>query len=69
MRVQKAVKVLTKALKDDPGFYLSYQSNIAMAFQDEWDRQAKLHPLETADVHKVANNAAKNFLNMWIYKL
>jgi len=62
--VADAVKVLTKALKDDKDFYYGYQSNIAMAFYDEFRRFSDKVGRNT--LHKISNNAAKNFLSMWI---
>jgi Tfp pilus assembly protein PilF len=64
MNVQKAVKTLTKALRKDSDFYQSYQSNIAMAFQDEVNRNNI--DIDYDKLHKISNNAAINFMNMWI---
>ena len=57
---------LKKELKRDEGFYFSWQSNIAMAFYDEYRRTG--NNLSHAKVKKVANEAAKNFLNLLIKK-
>ncbi len=65
MRVSKAVRVLAKALKEDPDFYHSYQSNIAMAFKDEYERNTKKYK-NREDIHKIANQGAMNFLNLLI---
>lgn len=43
--------------------YYSWQSNIAMAFYDEMDGYG-IVPTET--LHKIANDAAKRFLNRLI---
>ena len=56
---------LIKNLKEDEDLYYAYQSNIAMAFKDEYDRNDKKYKNRT-DVHEIANNAAKNFLNLLI---
>lgn len=63
----EAVKVITKALKEDEGFYQSYQANIAIQFQDEFKRQmGQIGRNEAiANIHQVSNNAAKNFLDLW----
>ena len=55
---------LKKELKRDEGFYFSWQSNIAMAFYDEYRRAG--NNLSHAKVKKVANEAAKSFLNLLI---
>jgi hypothetical protein len=60
--LKNAVQVLCKALKNDPDMYYAYQSNIAMQFYDEMLR----HGIEPADLHTIANNSAKNFLNLLI---
>jgi len=64
-QVKDAVEILTKALKDDEGLYYSYQSNIAMAFKDEYARN-KIKYMNKDIIHKVSNQAAKNFLDLWI---
>ena len=64
-QVKDAVKTLTKALKDDEGLYYSYQANIAMAFKDEYERNKRQY-MNKDIIHKVSNQAAKNFLDLWI---
>lgn len=66
--LQNAVKIVTDQIKSDPDLYIAYQSNIAMAFKDEWDRQARDRQyidLGKLDIHEIANQAAKNFLDLW----
>lgn len=64
-------------LRSDPDLYYAYQANIAMAFNDEMLRQATLFPGEEGlgddsflvtgtELHQIANQAAKNFLNLLI---
>ena len=67
MKTKKAVNVLTKAIKNDSELYYAYQANIAMAFKDEYDRCPAKYKNQT-NIHKIANIAAKNFLNLWIKK-
>ena len=55
---REAVETLSVALRTDPGYWLSWEANIAMAFKDEVARNPK------ASVHEQANAAAKNFLTM-----
>ncbi|GAF68943.1 unnamed protein product [marine sediment metagenome] len=59
------IKTLKKHLKDDPDFYYAYQSNIAMAFFDAYNRCDKKYK-NRGDLHKIANEAAKNFLDLLI---
>ncbi|MCK4359793.1 MAG: hypothetical protein KAW92_13840 [Candidatus Cloacimonetes bacterium] len=62
MNVKKELDVVRKALKDDEGYYIGWQSNIAMAFVDECHRKGIRH----GKLHEAANTAAKNFLNLLI---
>jgi len=64
-KIKEAVSVLSKALKEDNDYYYGWQSNIAMAFKDEYNRNRKNY-MNSDDIHKVANEAAKNFLNLLI---
>jgi hypothetical protein len=60
------IEQLQEALKTDEGYRLSWQANIAMAFVDAFkSHQQKVGRKHVADqeVHKVANDAADNFLN------
>ena len=60
-----AVEVVRKGIENDPQLYYVYQANIAVAFQDEFSRCDKQYKNRT-DIHEISNNAAKNFLNLWI---
>lgn len=63
-----AIKVLQKHLKGDKSegsYYHSWVCNIAMAFKDEYDRTPDVFK---SDIHTIANEAAKNFLNLLISK-
>jgi len=62
MKIQNAVNKLRKDLKDDEGLYIGYQSNIAMAFYDEANKQG----IKNDKLLDISNNAAKNFLNLLI---
>jgi ferredoxin-NADP reductase len=59
------IEELQKALREDEGLYYGYQANIAMAFKDEFARCKKQYK-NKEDIHLIANNAAKNFLNLLI---
>ena len=57
------IKELQEALRTDKELYYGYQANIAMAFYDEYLRNEKKYK-NHQDVHLIANNAAKNFLDL-----
>jgi len=61
---KKAVERFCEELRSDSGLYYAYQANIAMAFYDEYRRNG--NNLPHREVIKVANQAAKNFLNLLI---
>lgn len=64
------IKKLQKALRENQGddsIYYAWQSNIAMAFKDEyWRARQKKKYINRDDLHLIANNAAKNFLDILI---
>lgn len=71
--LKEAINVLQKHLKEDKSegsYYHSWVCNIAMAFKDEYSRQTKdLGVVEIGyaqDIHKIANQAAKDFLDILI---
>lgn len=71
MKLKKAVKTLSKSLRKDKDLYYAYQSNIAMQFKDEYSKKRKRKNydyLNNDDIHDIANDAAKNFLNLLIKK-
>ena len=60
---------LQKALKEDPELYYSYQSNIAMPFVDccyNYKKKNNKKSLSQKDIHIIANEAAKQFLDLLI---
>ena len=64
-----AIRILKKALSKDPDYYYSWQSNIAMPFYDKYfEKRKKKRYLNNEDIHMVANEAARNFLNLLIKK-
>lgn len=67
MRLKKAIKILFKELRKDKELYYAWQSNIAMAFKDKYftERKNKRY-LNNEDIHNLANDAARNFLNLLI---
>lgn len=62
------IKALSKALAKDPDFYMTWQANIAVQFQNEWMRESANGglPCTKEHVHKISNKAAKSFLNLLI---
>jgi hypothetical protein len=70
--LQEAIKVLQKHLSEDKSegsYYHSWVANIGMAFYDEMER-VRLDVDNTEDnkydIHKISNQAAKNFLDLLI---
>lgn len=56
-------------IKNDPQLFEAFQANIAMSFVDHayhWKKFNNKCYLSGNDIHKIANDSAKNFLNMWI---
>lgn len=58
--------------KSEGSWYHSYQANIAMAFKDEFWRKCPTHEhldlMDENTIHDIANQAAKNFLDLLIYE-
>lgn len=63
MELKDAVIKLKEELKKDEGYYYSWQANIAMAFKDEYIRKMGG---TSSNVHDIANQAARNFLDLLI---
>ena len=58
---------LVASLRDDEGYYISWQANIAMSFIDEINRSKfknKNVRVNNEILHEIANTAAKNFLTL-----
>jgi hypothetical protein len=65
--VEKEMKVICDEIRNDEGYYYGWQSNIAMAFKDEYSRKIGRVSQEHWDqIHDIANQAAKNFLDILI---
>lgn len=62
--IQSAMQQVIEALKSDEGYFISWQANIAMAFKDELAKRGKT---VDSEMHEIANQAAKNFLNLLTY--
>lgn len=63
--LQESINILIKHLKEDEGYRISWQANIAMAYKDNenWYKQktGKKY-LNKEDKHIIANQAADYFL-------
>jgi hypothetical protein len=66
----KSITIVCNELRKDQSegsYYHAWQANIAMAFYDEMkDYCEKNHIALYVDLHKISNDAAKNFLNLLI---
>jgi hypothetical protein len=61
---EKSFNIVVDALRDDSSYYYAWQSNIAMSFVNELERNGFRFP----DMKEMANVAAKNFLNILIIR-
>lgn len=75
IKISDAIDLLRESFQDkSPGsYYYSWQSNIAMAFKDRFHQYVKEEATNEVivmdyDLHKIANDAAKNFLDLLIKK-
>lgn len=58
---------LFERIRTEPDLYYAWQANIAMAFKDEYNRQINYNYMPNKeDIHEIANQAAKNFLDLLI---
>lgn len=74
--IPHACGVVFKALREQPDYYYAWQSNIAMAFKDnmQWaagytedgDGGNRIYKVTPEQLHQIANDAAKHFLNLLI---
>lgn len=65
MNVSKAVKVLTKKIREDENFRLVYKANVAMVFVDEYFSTPGFENAPYDVIREIANKAADRFLNNW----
>jgi hypothetical protein len=63
--VPDAIAIIVKHLQDDKSYYIAWQANIAVAFQDEMQRRGYRLP----DLYEIANKAADNFLELLMKKV
>lgn len=60
---------VVKAIADDYGLFIAYQSNIAVTFMDEYYRYRKRvgkKYLTKTDLYIISNNSAHDFLQLLI---
>lgn len=66
VEIGEVINTLQEKLKEDEDYFMSWKSNLAMAFHDAYfaanDRNA-LSNEEELEIHTIAGNAAENFLN------
>lgn len=67
-KLSSAVRTVIEALREDPEYRFGWKANIAMAFYDEFlkaQEEEGFH-VETphSNIHRIANRAADNFLNL-----
>jgi len=55
---------LSISLRDDEDYYISWKSNIAMAFYDVFVNKSNI---SNQEIHKLSNQAADNFLQLLLY--
>ena len=67
-KLTNAVTLLREALKNDPDYYMSWQANIAMSFQDEMSAYSQEVIPDSVKrlAHQISNRAAEKFLNLLI---
>ncbi len=67
MKLSKALKRVTKELKNDLEYRNTWSSNIAMAYKESelnYKKTTGKKPVSIIDKHVVANNAAEHFIKL-----
>ena len=57
-----AVRWLCRELRNDPGYWIAYKANIAMAMYDQMSHQI---PTSKRQLHADCNEGADRFLKLW----
>jgi hypothetical protein len=62
----EAVRVLSKALIEDDGYWETWKANIAMAMYDQYTDEVPefLEKVSHYDIHEIANKGADRFLRL-----
>lgn len=66
---QDALKIVRDYITNDPEIKLGYVANIAMSFKDyehHYRKSSGKRYLNRDDKHTIANNAAVNFMDLWL---
>jgi hypothetical protein len=66
---QKALSIVRDRIKSDPDLMRGYIANIAMPFLDcehHYRKKTGKRYLNQKDKHTIANEAAENFMNLWL---
>ena len=63
---REAVIIVTSTIKEDPDLWRAYSDNIAMAFYDECQNNKALVRVSRENLHRLSNQAATNFLKIWL---
>ena len=63
------VQEVCEWLAEDSGLWQSYQDNISLSFQDEFERESKNSHQIIPNIKKIADRAAENFLALWTSKV
>jgi len=61
---------IEEMIKKDKDLWYGFQANIAMQFQDHYHHYKRLTNkkyLNREDIHKISNDAANAFLNVWLH--
>lgn len=61
--IEQAMDVVMANLNNDPDYYLGWQANIAVAFQDAYAAEKLKRKPTIMDVHRISNVAAREFLD------
>ena len=62
-KIEQAMDVVMSALNKDPDYYIGWQANIAVAFQDAYAAENLKRKPTGMDIHHVSNVAAREFLD------
>jgi serine/threonine protein kinase len=66
MDIKEAIDTITKALREDPEYRISWVANIAIQFKDRASVQTVdgLCMMTSDEVHSMANEAAEGFISL-----
>lgn len=62
-KLREAINILSIELKNNPDYREVWSSSLAMCVIDEYDNTPDVFK---KDIHTIANNASKNFLDLLI---